>query len=164
MTSGNRNTRLAVLLCIVALAVGAIGSALADESVYASHGMPEATPSEVYLRYVEIVGDADSVEDILPFSPFPIAKNQKDLEAMPLEQRKKALGFIKGMMSLADAQVLSEQVDGDTATLEVRGQSPGLLSGELEPTWGTITLVRKAGEWKVSNQAFRETEQAAGDS
>lgn len=162
MTPGKRMTPMGWLLCALAMFTLAAGSAWAGEATYASHGMTDATPSQVYLRYAEVVAAADSVEDILPFSPFPEARNRKDFEAMSLEQRRQALGFIKAM-ALVDADVLSEQVDGDTATLEVRGQSLGMLSGELEPTWGTITLVRKAGEWKITNRAFRDTPQA-GDS
>lgn len=156
---GKRTAPIGRLLCALAMFILAAGSAWADDAVYASHGMADATPAQVYLRYVEVAAAADSVEDILPFSPFTEAKNRKDLEAMPLAQRKQALGFIKAM-ALVDAEVLSEQVDGDTATLEVRGQSPGMLSGELEPTWGTISLVRKAGEWKITNRAFRDKPQA----
>jgi len=136
--------------------------AMAAEPEYVAHGMAGATPTQVYLRYVEVLREAEAVEDIMPFSPFPAAQNRRDLEAMPPDQRRQALAFIKGLAP-DELEVLGETVTGDQATVAVRGQFPGMLSGEPEANWGDITLVRRAGEWKVSNQAFRDTEAASAD-
>lgn len=156
---------LQILLLCLALTCAMAQQARAqvpEQGQYASHGMPDATPGEVYLKYVQVLHAADSANDIMTFSPRTRAENRKQLEAMSDAQRRKALAAMQGM-ALTDATILSEQVDGDAATLEVYGQSPNLLTGAAEPTWGTVTLVRRGGEWKVANQALRDSEQATVD-
>jgi hypothetical protein len=160
MTMDARHSKRGMGLVLGLLLAGAAHGAMAAEPEYAAHGLAGATPTRVYLRYVEVLRGADAVEDIMPFSPFPAAQNQRDLAAMPPEQRRQALAFIKGLAPDA-LEVLGETVDGDQASVAVRGQFPGMLSGQPETSWGEITLVRRAGEWKVSNQAFRDTEESA---
>ena len=38
----------------------------------------------------------------------------------------------------------------------VFGELPGMLDGEPSPHHGVVTLVRRGGEWKISNQAFED--------
>ena len=127
----------------------------AQEPEYFSHGMPDAGPTEVYLQYARAIHAADSPEAIFPYSPQPAAQVRASLAGMTPDQVEQALGFMRSLVPV-QPEVLSETVDGDTATLEVRGALPGMLDGEPSPHRGTVTLVRVGGEWKISNQSFEE--------
>ena len=127
----------------------------AAEPEYASHGMAGASPSEVYLEYARVIHAADSAEAILPFSPQPVAQARASMAGMSPDQMQQALAFMRSLVPL-HPEVLEEIVDGETATLQVRGDLPGMIGGELEPNRGTVTLVLRGGEWKISDQSFEQ--------
>lgn len=141
-----------LLAMVLALAAGAVH---AQETGYIGHGMADASPTEVYLEYARVIHAADSPQAIFPFSPQPAAEVRAALAAMTPEQAAQALGFMQAMVPL-QPEVLVETVEGDTATLEVFGELPGMLDGEPSPHHGVVTLVRRGGEWKISNQAFED--------
>lgn len=143
----------------LALVLVSTGTATAAGGEYASNGMKDASPGEVYLRYIEVLKNAQSLREIFPFSPNSREQNRKDLDSLSPEQRKQGLAGIRAMsIDPEGAKVLSEVITGDTAILEVRGLSPGMTSGKLETTWATVTMVRREGEWKIAGQALRDTE------
>ncbi len=130
---------------------------------YVSNGMANASPAEVYLRYIEVLHNAQSLPEIFPFSPNPKAQNMKDLETLSPEQRKQGLAGIKAMsLNPEGAKILSQKITGDTAILEVRGLSPG-MNGKLEATWATVKMIRRQGEWKILSQALRDTEKPSNN-
>src|SRR5690606_26783882 len=101
-----------------------------------------------YLEYARVIHASDSAEAIMPFSPQPAAQVKASLAQMTPEQLAQALAFLRALVPL-HPEVLDETVDGDTATLQVRGDLPGMIDGELEPNRGTVILLRRGGEWKV---------------
>src|SRR5690606_33020297 len=133
----------------------AAGPFNAQEPGYLGRGMAVASPPEVFLEYARVIHAADSPQAIFPFSPQPAAEVRAALAAMTPEQAAQALGFMQAMVPL-QPEVLVETVEGDTATLEVFGELPGMLDGEPSPHHGVVTLVRRGGEWKISNQAFED--------
>ena len=52
--------------------------------------------------------------------------------------------------------VLEKAVYGDTAMPHERGDLPAKIGGDHEPNYGTVTLLRWSGEWKISDQAFKQ--------
>lgn len=147
---------------VLALFLMSAGMAAGAGAEYVSNGMGNASPAAVYLRYIEVLKNAQSLEEIFPYSPNTNPQNMKDLAALSPEQRKQGLAGIKSMsLDPEGARVINVQVTGDTATLEVRGLAPDMMSGKLETTWATVKMVRREGEWKIAGQALRDTEKPA---
>lgn len=138
----------------------AYGASTQAAEAYVSHGMSDASPSEVYLAYLEVTAELDSPQQVIPFSPHPRAELQAELAQMSEQDKAKTVAFIRSMAA-TDVEILDEQIDGDTATLEVRGQTRSLFTGEIEPSWGTVTLVRRGSEWKVKHEAWRDRPEAS---
>lgn len=133
-----------------------LSTAHATEPTYASNGMTDASPSEVYLRYEQVLADLQSLKQLLPYSSRSLAANRKQLASIPPEKIGKLITSMRAM-AVQDIEIIDQSIDGDTATLKARGRSIGLFTGEPEDVWGTIDMVRKGGEWKVKNSNWRDT-------
>lgn len=155
-TSGLRIVTLALTLLLMST-----GAAVAGGQ-YASNGMTKATPGAVYLQYIKVLENAHSLQEIFPFSPNPMARNMQDLKRLSPKQRQQALAGIKAMsIKPKGAKVLSQKITGDAATLEISGMSPSMMDGKPEPTWATVKMVRRGGEWKVAKQSLRDTKKVS---
>lgn len=143
---------LVVLLMNAGMAAGA-------GAQYASNGMGGASPAAVYLHYIKVLKNAKSLKELFQFSPNPDAQNKQDLANLSPEQRKQGLAAIRvASLDPEGAKVVSESIDGDTATLEASGVALNPMSGKREPVWGTVEMVRREGEWKIVNRDLRDTE------
>lgn len=122
--------------------------------------MADASPSEVYLRYVDVLNQLTSLKQLLPFSNRKRATNLEQLSSMSTEQRQKTIKMLRAGAP-RDVTVAKEQIQDSSATLTVTGKVLGVLEGDMQPVWGTITLVRKAGEWQMKYSDWSDKQTSA---
>jgi len=110
-------------------------------SLLVSAAFAQSSPSETYKSYLEAVYSGDLVKG----KTLLAEKCLKDMEASG-----DADNFFKmmGGMEPKEVQIINEDVQGDTASLEVKGKNFG---GDCK---GTITLNKENGEWKVAKEAW----------
>lgn len=149
-----------VLTSLVWFSLMTTATAQAD---YASHGMVNASPSEVYLHYLEVLHNAESIMEILPYSPRTQTQNQAQLEATSEQELSRALAMMQAMAPV-DVQVLQESVDGNRATLEFKARARSLFDGDMVPVWGRVPLLRRQGEWKIGYAETQDTKPDWADS
>lgn len=84
---------------------------------------------------------------------FITEQSAQEITALPVEEQRRTLELAV-LFTFSPVEILNETVNGNRATLEVRGYDETPMMGE--PGWrqGTISLVKEAGEWKVGNESW----------
>jgi hypothetical protein len=130
--------------------------ALAAAAVASAACAPAKTPAETYLDYHKVAREAKTVDQIMPFLP---QEDRDKLAKAPAPAKAKAVEWVLGMRQdmekLPEGQpkVVKEDVQGDTATLEVecvidysKLHNPHL--GQ-KPAGADVKLVKEKDGWKV---------------
>jgi len=107
------------------------------------------SPKEVYAVYVI----AQKAGDLEGMSVCVIEAKAKQLEAMPEDQKGQIAEMMK-MMAPAEYAVVSEDIQGDNATLTVTGKTSD-FSGGLRDQKGTITFLKEGGAWKLAAEKWK---------
>lgn len=129
--------QLQMFICGCALAVT---PALADS----------LSPTQAYLKYRTAFATADKVEAL---QPMFCKKVNEEIDQTPPDMKPQMFGFMKATAP-ATVQVLSEAVDGDTATLKLSGKTEPSGPNVSEHTVGKVTLVKEGGAWKIGKEAW----------
>lgn len=129
----------------------AIGTALA--LVLATIGVARAqqpqaqTATQFYVAYRAAFDKATKIDDLFPYMA---AKNMKQAESTPKEERAKMFGLMKIMGSVTDMKVLKEEHTPDGgALLTVEALDP-----DHKKTSGKVTIVKEGGAWKVGGESW----------
>jgi hypothetical protein len=134
-TSMARQLRMLIFACVLA------GSPVLADSL---------SPKETYLKYRATLAAADKVEAI---QPMCCKKVNEEIDQTPADMKPKMFEFIKATAPLS-VEVLSEAVDGDTATLNLSGKTEPAASNVSERTLGKVTLVKEDGMWKIGKESW----------
>jgi hypothetical protein len=128
-----------VLVCLVFVlsAAGRLGAQAAPAN---------ETATQFYTRYLAAFQKATKMEQVLPFMS---AARVTEYNGMPAEQKGGMLELIK-MMAATNVKVTKEAAAGTGATLTVTGVD----SMEKKPQYGTVTLVKEAGAWKIAEESW----------
>lgn len=114
-----------------------------------SHGMRDASPGDVYLRLNSVIAGMDSLRDVLPYAAFDLRDLHRRWSSYSDSERVRLLQKVKGYV-LQEPRVVGENIDGDRATIVVRGWIRG-PSGETEEIRGVVQMGILAGEWKTAD-------------
>ncbi len=118
--------------------------------------MPEAAaapagemPQDVYGLYIVAMraGDLDKM------AAYVTKEKMDQLQAMPDEQKKQIAEMMK-MMAPVEYAVITEDIQGDTATLTLTGQATDFAGG-LNDQKGTATFVKEDGVWKLVSDSWQ---------
>ena len=137
------NMRIAPMakLCVCVLLV------LTSMPVLGAQAPPaNETGTAFYNRYQAAFAKATKVEQL---TPFMTAASVKEMMADSPARRAEGLEMMK-MMAMSNVKVTKEVAAGTGATLTVTGVDPM----EKKPQYGTVTLIKEAGAWKISKESW----------
>jgi hypothetical protein len=103
------------------------------------------TPAGAYLGYSRAVERATDAAELVPYFA---EHRRRELDAA----KARGADLLANMRAsaLAHAEVAAQRVDGDTATLEVRGVKRNPRTGRMVRISGTVELVREGPVWRIS--------------
>jgi len=104
------------------------------------------TATQFYTRYLAAFQKATKMEQILPFMS---AERVTEFNNAPAEMKSGALEMFK-MMAATNIKVTKEAATTSGATLT----ATGIDSMEKKPQYGTVTLVKEKGAWKISKESW----------
>ena len=102
------------------------------------------TPTQAYLAFVSAAPKASSLKELLPYLSEAY---QAMLTAQPEGERALWLQRLKESVDMADIEVVSETIDGDTCTLKATAKNAQGI-----PLHGKVILVKEKGAWKLDEQ------------
>jgi hypothetical protein len=103
-------------------------------------------PLDAYKAYLNAAAKATSPEALFPF----ISADYKTvLQQAPKTEVAKMLSMGIAKQGLADLKVVTQQVEGDKAVLEMTGKT-----ADGRASSGKATLVKEAGVWKLDEDAW----------
>jgi hypothetical protein len=112
--------------------------------------LSETSPTQAYLELHKKELAAKSYSDLVPLHSKSSLANDK----MSKEEQEQMFPLFKSLL-VKDVTVTKEIVNGDSATLEVKGApEKGLKPGDTETIVGTILLSREDGEWKLDKEKW----------
>jgi hypothetical protein len=117
---------------------------LALASSLALAQQPAQTASQFYLKFRAIFEKAKTVDDILPYMA---KENRAQIEKTPPADRAKMFELLKMMNQLTDVKILKEEKTAEGAQLTVDALDP-----DKKKTHGKVTIVKEAGDWKMSTE------------
>ncbi len=129
---------VAVLLLAVAMPVMADG----------------ASPTEVYALYIV----AQRAGDVEGMAEYVIKAKKDQLQAMP-EAQKKGIADMMKMMAPVEYTVITEDIQGDTATLTLQAKAKD-FSGQVSEQSGTLSFVKEGGVWKLAREKWKASSQS----
>lgn len=126
----------------------------------ASSAWPQAQPvkaqtaTQFYVAYRAAFDKATKIDDLFPYMA---AKNVKQAEATPKDDRDKMFGLMKMMGALTDLKVLKEEHAADgSIVLTVEGFAPSFSdSAKKEKTSGKVTITKEGGAWKLLEENWK---------
>ncbi len=107
------------------------------------------SPSESYRKYLAALNSARSTTDI---SPYLSSSMLKSLESLPAPEKERMLASMKAQAP-AGVMIVSENIQGEIATLIVEGTKPGsrpVIMGK-----GSVQLRLEGGRWKIERQNYK---------
>ncbi|APR76219.1 Hypothetical protein A7982_01566 [Minicystis rosea] len=108
----------------------------------ATEAAPARGPGDAYVAYVTAIGNADRLQEVLPFVSSTGGKRlATDLNTLKAN-------VPGGMLKIG-----SERVEGDKATVTISGTQRD-KDGKEQPATGTVQLVREGGRWKVDQESW----------
>lgn len=107
------------------------------------------SPRAVYDLYIvaQRAGDVDGM------AAFVTKAKVEQLKAMPAEQ-KVQIGEMMKMMAPTEYTVITEDVQGDTTTLTIKGRATD-FSGVVNEQEGTARFVKEDGAWKLAKEIWK---------
>ena len=107
------------------------------------------SPRTVYDLYIvaQRAGDVDGM------AAFVTKAQVEQLKAMPAEQ-KAQIGEMMKMMAPTEYTVITEDIQGDTATLTIKGKATDFSGAENEQE-GTVSFVKEDGVWKLAKESWK---------
>jgi hypothetical protein len=125
---------IGVVVVASVLAVGSVGQARAAE------------PLEAYKAYLEAAAKATTPDALFAF----ISTEYKTLlQQAPKAEVSKMLEMSIAKQGITDLKVVSQQVDGNKAILDLTGKT-----ADGRASTGKATLVKEAGAWKLDEDAW----------
>jgi len=107
------------------------------------------SPQEVYALYI-VTQRAGDLEGMAEY----VVKAKKDqLQAMPDAQKKGIAGMMK-MMAPVEYTVITEDIQGDTATLTLKAKVKD-FSGQITKQSNTLRFVKEGGVWKLAREKWK---------
>ena len=108
-------------------------------------------PSDLYRQYHKQLLAASSVDEI---KPFLCKKVVADIDGTPAPMKPMMFGLLQ-TMTPKDVLIVSENIDGDKATLTLKSaEAEKKVEGVSETTKGTVTLVREGALWKIDKETW----------
>ena len=107
------------------------------------------SPSDVYALYITAQRDGN----IKGMCEYVTEAKVKQLEAMPEEQKTQIAEMMK-MMAPTEYTVVSEDIQGDSATLTITGKATDFSGGSCDKK-GTASFVKEGGVWKLSRDSWK---------
>ena len=104
-------------------------------------------PEAVYQKFHDAMLNGD-MDTILQLSPASI---RAEMAAYPPEQNKEGLAMMTELLLPKTFSVLGFEpgADANATTLYASGMGHSLMSDEPEKHYGTISMVKEGGDWKV---------------
>jgi hypothetical protein len=131
----------------VAVGSGALVLALASVSPAQAQQAQAQTATQFYMAYRAAFDKATKIDDLFPYMA---AKNLKQAEATPKEEREKMFEVIKMMNALTGVKVLKEEHTPDGgALLTVEG-----IDSDQKKSNGKVTIIKEGGAWKVGGESW----------
>ena len=108
------------------------------------------TATQFYLEYRKVFDKATKVDDILPYLD---AKTVAQIKATPAAERAQNFELIKMFGAMSDVKVTKEgpPAANGTVVLTCEGTDPDTKGKKT----GSITIVKEAGAWKMSNEEWQ---------
>jgi len=134
---------LAALLVVAALPIAAGDAPKGGDAAKS----PQAA---AYLAWVKAVkaGDIEAWKKTVPAE----ASQQIEAQAKEMNKTPKDVLEFLGAMSPDQSKITGLKVDGNNATLSVKG----ITKGEPKPSYGKVQLVLEGGAWKVGKQSWSD--------
>jgi len=107
------------------------------------------SPQDVYALYIAAQRDGN----IKGMCEYVTEAKVKQLEAMPAEQQTQIAEMMK-MMAPTEYTVVTEDIQGDRATLILTGKASDFAGGSCEKK-GTASFVKEGGVWKLSQERWK---------
>lgn len=100
------------------------------------------SPSESYLAYNKAIAEAETMNDL---ESHIGSARLSDMQAVSVEEQKNILGFMKIIIleSAKKLEIVSEKIDGNTATVETKYCFDG------NKATSKVKLVLEDGKWKT---------------
>jgi hypothetical protein len=127
-------------ICVCLMFVVSAAAALGAQAAPANE-----TATQFYTRYLAAFQKATKIEQLLPFMA---ADRAAEINKTPAAERADMFEFIK-MVAATDVKVTKEVATATGATLT----TTGVDSMEKKPQYGTVTLVKEKGAWKISKES-----------
>ena len=107
------------------------------------------SPQEVYAFYIV----AQRAGDVEGMAEYVIKVKKDQLKAMP-EGQKKGIADMMKMMAPIEYTVVTEDIQGDTATLTLKAKAKD-FSGQVSEQSGTLRFVKESGVWKLAKENWK---------
>jgi hypothetical protein len=107
------------------------------------------SPRDVYALYLV----AQRAGDVEGMAEYVVQAKKDQLKAMP-EAQKKGIADMMKMMAPIDYTVVTEDIQGDTATVTIKGKVKD-FSGQVVEKSGTLRFVKEGGVWKLAREKWK---------
>ncbi|MBI3928156.1 MAG: hypothetical protein HY319_21615 [Armatimonadetes bacterium] len=109
----------------------------------------EADPAAFYLKFHDVLQKAQRLDEIRPYFTEQVLQEWSEEEVEDAE----GLNQLRRLVP-RELELVSQAIDGKTATLTWRGAIKDPDNGEVLQSTGIVSLVQVGGQWRIDNATW----------